>query len=236
MSRDDLDARADAFVLGLLDERTEAELDAALSGDRAWAAAVGRARDRLLPLDMTAAELPGAAGLWDAIAPKLERAEPSARAEPLAAPLPANDPRPPVRWAPAGIAAAIGILAGAVLGGSWFVPDPVVIAVLVDGAGTPTAVIEDFGASDARIRFVGSIAVPEGRQMQVWTLPSAETGPVSLGLLMDATGADLDPPRLPPPADGQLYEITLEPVGGSPTGRPTGAILAKGLAARQDGI
>lgn len=130
----------------------------------------------------------------------------------------------------------IDLESGAVLGASWFSADPVVIAVLMNDTGNPTAVIEDFGASDARIRFVRSVAVPEGRQMQVWTLPSIETGPVSLGLLMDASGADLDPLRLPAPADGQRYEITLEPLGGSPTGRPSGAILAKGLAARQDRI
>jgi anti-sigma-K factor RskA len=30
----------------------------------------------------------------------------------------------------------------------------------------------------------------------------------------------------------QLFEITLEPRSGSPTGRPTGPIIAKGLTAR----
>ena len=40
----DLDARADAYVLGLMDERTEAELDLALADDSDWAAAVARAR------------------------------------------------------------------------------------------------------------------------------------------------------------------------------------------------
>lgn len=181
---------------------------------------------------MTATELLGAAALWDRIVPSLGPAAPPRPS----APAPANDARPPGRWLSTGVAAAAGILAGAVLGALWFSADPVVIAVLVDNTGNATAVVEDFGGSDARIRFVSSIAIPEGRQMQVWTLPSAETGPVSLGLLMDATGADLDSPRLPPPADRQLYEIRLEPIGGSPTGRPTGAILAKGLAARQDGI
>ena len=232
MNRDDLDARADAFVLGLLDERTEAELEAALADDGAWAGAVARARDRLLPLDMTVSESPGAASLWEGIVPRLGQDAPAAKPATVAA----NDAHPPRRWMPVGIAAAVGILAGAVLGGSWFVADPVVIAVLVDDAGNPTAVVEDFGTSEARIRFVAGVDVPQGRQMQVWTLPSAEMGPVSLGLLTGAQGAELDPPRLPAPADGQLYEITLEPLGGSPTGRPTGTILAKGLAARQDRI
>ena len=230
----ELDDRADAFVLGLLDERTEMELDAALADDADWASAVAQARDRLLPLDLAAEELPGAANLWDGIAARLDTAE----AEPVIAPapIPANIAQPPRRWIPVGIAASIGILAGAVLGSMWFTADPVVIAVLVDDAGNPTAVVEDFGASDARIRFVAGVEVPEGRQMQVWTLPSVDMGPVSLGLLSGPGRADLNPPRLPTPADGQLYEITLEPLGGSPTGKPTGEILAKGLAARQDEI
>ena len=53
----DLDAEADAFVLGLSDERTHAEQEAALEHDPIWSAAVARARDRLLPLDLTAADL-----------------------------------------------------------------------------------------------------------------------------------------------------------------------------------
>ncbi|WP_265501393.1 anti-sigma factor [Paracoccus beibuensis] len=228
----DLDGKADAFVLGLLDERAQAELEVEMERDPNWCAAVARARDRMLPLDLTAAVLPGAAALWDGIVPLLAERRPVSPVQPSVA----NQPRPPRRWVPAGIAAAIGILAGAVLGGTWLVPDPVVVAVLVDEAGNPTAVVEDFGAADARIRFVSGVDVPDDRQMQVWTLPSAKMGPVSLGLLTGPQGTELDPPRLPAPTNGQLYEITLEPLGGSPTGRPTGRILAKGLAARQDEI
>jgi anti-sigma-K factor RskA len=36
---------------------------------------------------------------------------------------------------------------------------------------------------------------------------------------------------LPGPGPDQLFEITLEPRTGSPTGRPTGPILYKGLTA-----
>nr|WP_277750075.1 anti-sigma factor [Falsirhodobacter deserti] len=69
--------------------------------------------------------------------------------------------------------------------------------------------------------------MPEGRQMQVWTLQSQQTGPVPMGLLEADRTDMLDAPAAP--AQGQLYEITLEPFGGSPTGRPTGPILAKAL-------
>ena len=37
-------------------------------------------------------------------------------------------------------------------------------------------------------------------------------------------------PDLPQPAAGQLYEITLEPAGGSPTGLPTGPVVGVGNA------
>ncbi|MGL4241116.1 MAG: anti-sigma factor, partial [Beijerinckiaceae bacterium] len=38
--------------------------------------------------------------------------------------------------------------------------------------------------------------------------------------------------RLRRPDAGHLFEITVEPPGGSPTGRPTGPILMKGLASQ----
>lgn len=220
----DIDSRADEFVLGLLDPPTEAELTQALLDDPVWARAVGRARDRLLPLDDTAPDLPGSGRLWDGVAARLDD-------RPLAA-----NVRRLRRWPPLAAATAAGLAIGTFIGASFLPPDPVVVAVLVDASGAPTAVVEDFGKADARIRFVRDVQVPQGLQMQVWTLPSADRGPVSLGLLTGATGGDLQAPRLPEPAQDQLYEITLEPAGGSPTGRPTGAILAKGLAARQDGV
>jgi anti-sigma-K factor RskA len=219
----DLDTRAEEFVLGLLDVRTEAELTEALTSDPAWAKAVGRTRDRLLPLDDTAPDLAGASHLWDGVAARLGETEQAAN-------------RPWPRWLPLGVAVAASLAIGTFIGASWLPADPIVLAVLVDDAGNPTAVVEDFGKADARIRFVRDVQVPQGRQMQVWTLPSAEMGPVSLGLLVGARRTELAAPNLPEPGQGQLYEITFEPIGGSPTGRPTGEILAKGLATLQDGV
>ena len=57
-------------------------------------------------------------------------------------------------------------------------------------------------------------------------------GPTSLGLLTPGETVTLDFAKLPMPLEQQLYEITLEQQGGSPTGRPTGPILAKGFAKR----
>ncbi|MGV2066806.1 anti-sigma factor domain-containing protein [Agrobacterium sp. 22-226-1] len=72
--------------------------------------------------------------------------------------------------------------------------------------------------------------IPGDKAIQVWTLPSKDRGPVSIGLIDGARSARLAVPELPTPKGDQLYEIAPEDAGGSPTGRPTGPILAKGLA------
>ncbi|TGN59767.1 anti-sigma factor, partial [Paracoccus liaowanqingii] len=130
-------------------------------------------------------------------------------------------------------ALVLGVALG--LGGAGLQPAPApqVVAVLLDDQGLPRAVIEDYGDETAQIRFVSDVEVPQGFSIQAWTLPSAEMGPRSLGVLEGPSAARLAGPDLPRPTDAQLYEITLEPEGGSPTGRPTGPIIAKGLAAAQ---
>ena len=108
--------------------------------------------------------------------------------------------------------------------------DPLVIAVLLDENGQVKAVVEDFGNEKATVRMLADFAVPRDKTIQLWTLPSKEVGPVSLGLIEGVRSAKLEGPALPAPRSDQLYEITLEQAGGSPTGRPTGPILAKGFA------
>ena len=53
---------------------------------------------------------------------------------------------------------------------------------------------------------------------------------MSVGLLQTVARMAVQNPDLPQPADGQLYEITLEPLGGSPTGLPTGPVVGIGNA------
>jgi anti-sigma-K factor RskA len=55
---------------------------------------------------------------------------------------------------------------------------------------------------------------------------------MSIGRMDRARTLKLDLKRLSRPDAGHLFEITAEPPGGSPTGRPTGPILMKGLASQ----
>jgi anti-sigma-K factor RskA len=226
---------AEEYVLGLLADDEVRAFEARLAGDDALKAAVAEARERYLALDLTAEQEPAGPELWRRIEDGIR--QPQSTVVPFARPSIRHAGRP-AGWSRGFLqgAVAAAVVAAAALAGLFgtgivgTTPEPVFIAVLLDDAAQPGAIVEAFG-DDVRIVPLVDVAVPEGQTMQVWTLPSPETGPVSLGLLPAAQETALAGPPLPSPLLGQLYEITLEPDGGSPTGRPTGPVLFKGYAA-----
>jgi len=231
----DLDLLADEYVLGLLDPADHARVETLIESDPALRAAIAASRERFLALDMSAAPAELSPGLWTRIESGI--AQPGAPISDDEG-LPVSDgPTSPAndnisRWRFTALTAmAASLLLAISLGWNMLnAPEPKVIAVLLDATGTPLALVEDYGNAQARVTPLVDFPVPEGRTMQVWTLPSKEMGPVSLGLLASSQMAVLDGPVLPAPHEDQLYEITIEQAGGSPTGRPTGPILVKGFA------
>ncbi len=223
--------RADDYVLGLLDDKERIDFEAEMEADHALRAAVAGSRDRFLELDLTGYAEPIPAELWSRIEASLRIPHDVGTPEPLTKAESANDNSLShwKRTAFAGIAAS-AVLAVAL---GYMVFDqqkPEVIAVLMDENGAPRVLVEDFGDTHARITPLGDFKAPTDKSMQVWTLPNKELGATSLGLLGTWQTATLDSRALPMPHEEQLYEITLEQPGGSPTGRPTGPILVKGFA------
>ncbi|WP_045392254.1 anti-sigma factor domain-containing protein [Falsirhodobacter sp. alg1] len=231
MTQDRLDTVGE-YVLGLMDAAEQTAFEAEMARDEKLRGRMNDFRDHMLALDLSVPAEPLPGDLTD----RIRRAVLEDTPPPIPTPFAANLPHAPIRWKTAAaifLTAGLSLGAGLGVGRTLSTQDPQVVAVLLDAQGVPQAVVEGFGNDTAEVRFVAPVDVPEGHVMQVWTLPSAERGPVSLGLLADAAAGRLQGPELPPPADQQLYEITLEPQGGSPTGRPTGPILGKGLAALQ---
>ncbi|MEQ9257750.1 MAG: anti-sigma factor [Roseovarius sp.] len=71
-------------------------------------------------------------------------------------------------------------------------------------------------------------AAAPGRSLELWLI-SGEDAPVSLGVLPEAPRTALViAPALREKLAGGLLAISDEPEGGSPTGAPTGAVLAAG--------
>lgn len=227
MSAEDAElmALAEDYALGLLSETEARLLEELMARDAAVARKVGALRDRMLPLDLSAPPLDLPAGFEARVAEKVA-------ATPRARPIAANSPMPPRRW---GLVAAsvVGVALGLGAGLLRPVAEPQVVAVLLDASGVPQAVIEDYGNSSAKLRWVSEVSVPADKQLQVWTLPSQEMGATSLGVLERVAPTELHFTGLPRPQAQQLYEVTMEPLGGSPTGRPTGPIVGKGFAAPQ---
>lgn len=245
-AEDDRIARAGDYVLGLMDEAERLRAEADMATDAEFRAAVDSLSARMAALDDTAGRDPVPDGMWAAVEARLDGADADAlRVSPPAGRSPASAPvvdlaarRRRTAWRPAlmaaGIAAAIGIgyLAGATLSPR---PQPVVVVVLDTPDAVPGAIFEAFADDSVRIVPLTDFVVPEGKTLQVWTLYDPAVGPVSLGTLPRATPAVLRGPDQPLPKADQLYEITLEPAPGSPTGKPTGPILVKGFATRPPG-
>jgi len=232
IARDDFAAVADEYVLGLLDEADAAKVETQIEHDTALAEAVATARERYLPLDTGIEPVSITPSLWNAIEARLTDRQPPSIAEVSPRRPAAGNDNGGSGWRAAAISAMAAslILAGGLIWSVTRTVEPLVVAVLVNEAGEVQAVVEDFGNDTANIRLLTDFAVPADKTMQVWTLPSREMGPMSLGLLQESHSAKLSGSTLPRPQDTQLYEITLEQAGGSPTGRPTGPILAKGFA------
>ena len=243
--RDD-DALAGEYVMGLLDAEARADAERRTTSDADFARRVEAWRVRFSQLDDTAEEVAPAGDLWQRIEGGLASETP-----------PVMPPVTPIVQPPAiGLVgrlwqslaalriATLGSAAMAVLLAVVAVMalqhaqqvaarKPVYVAILIDDATRQAgAVVNAF--ADGRVEMIPLVdmTVPDGRALQVWTLWNREIGPRSVGLLSRATAIRLDLDKLPGTTADQLFEITLEPAGGSPTGRPTGPILYKGTTAR----
>ena len=85
----------------------------------------------------------------------------------------------------------------------------------------------DADAGTLQLQRTAGAAVP-GRVLELWLI-AGDNPPVSLGVLPEDATTDLVlSPEMIIALTGGTLAISDEPVGGSPTGQPTGAVLAVG--------
>jgi anti-sigma-K factor RskA len=231
----DMAAEAGEYVLGLLDDAARASFEARLASDAALRRLVAIERERFLELDLTADGPAPEADLWQRIEQGVARGPTNivdlqTRRASSHQSVPAARPSRRGFWQGFAAASVLGIAATGVAYMRAPPSAPRLVVVLLNDQAQPVSIVETL--DDKRIRVVPlvNINVPAERTLQVWTLPDPATGPVSMGLLETVRATLLEGPVLPTPQPDQLYEITLEPAGGSPTGRPTGPIIGKGYA------
>lgn len=92
-----------------------------------------------------------------------------------------------------------------------------VAVVTSDTDGSTGLVIEFDTATGVATVIPAGASAPENRALEMWHLPDGETRPRSLGLLPQGPEARVTFAAGP----GDLFALSFEPPGGSPTGQPT---------------
>ncbi|MBK1662587.1 anti-sigma factor, partial [Paracraurococcus ruber] len=103
-------------------------------------------------------------------------------------------------------------------------PEPRLMTVLLTSRDQPAWLVEAAPDGAIRLASLNPRPVEQDRVLQLWALPPGATAPTSLGLI-PAEGRLTVTPQAVRPVPGMLIEISLEPPGGSPIGRPTGPVL-----------
>lgn len=228
--REDIDMLAAEYVLGTLDASERESVEARRTNEPDLEAAIGHWQTRLIPLvDYVEGETPSTE-LLERIEAEIERRSSPADRQAGGAEIVrlATSLR---RWrmtaiAASAVAAALATLL--VVGPGLFAPQQTrYVAVFNEGDRQPSFVMSvDLETRELTIRPVTAEDRPD-MSYELWIVAD-EIGPApkSLGLLESASS----PTRKPIAYDSSLlrkatFGISVEPEGGSPTGRPTGPAL-----------
>ena len=226
---DDDDVLAAELVLGLLEVPERSSAEARADADADFAALVEAWRVRLAPLLTAAPEIPPE-HVWESIRSQLAANDDaplsaaeaalrrwrlfavtaSAVAASLALVLVTRAPAPPPQPAPAAAA-----------------PAPTLVATL-EGDGSPAIVT--ISVSEAGQLLVTPVRLPsDGRVPELWVIPE-DGKPRSLGVIQatSPSAVRVAPAHRPHVHRGATFAISQEPRGGSPTGAPTGPVVASG--------
>lgn len=231
---DDLSELAGEYVLGTLSGQQRREVEQRLAQEPALQAAVQAWEARLLPLTALVPAVPPSPRLWQRVVRSLDALERPATA------MPPSDTRPAWNSLWRSLAfwrglTVVGFTAAAlamvVLPGQFQAPQTRFMVVLVAPEDkSPGWVVQ--ARSDRRVELIplGMLQVPADKSLQFWTKADDWKAPVSLGIVQPGERVSVPLNNLPGMQKNQLFELTLEPRAGSPTGRPTGPIQFIGRA------
>ncbi len=225
MDGDGRDLLAAQYVLGVLDLAERREAERLSASDPAFGALVGEWEERLVPLadayepsdpppavrTAIEARLFGApekpAGLWQSLS----------------------------FWRPLALAASLALVVS--LGYNIYGQAPTgeggnLIVSLQPAGDTPVNFVALYQPDSGAVRLSPVSGEAEtGKDFELWLI-EGDDPPLSLGVLPKSGTAEIVIP--PGPAGkfrtGATLAISLEPQGGSPTGQPTGPVVAAGKA------
>lgn len=229
MTDPDEDAAVAEYVLGTLDEAERADFDARRPNDRALDAAILAWEQRLAPLFEA---VPNTAPPPHILPALIQRLFGQQGASAVTAMADYRGLKRSIRrWR--STAAACAAIAASLL--AWIVLAPSArqdsrfVAVLQKDANSPAILLEvDVAARSLTMRPVAAQEPPD-KSYELWLIGPSGGVPRSLGVVAPtgttrASLTNFDPGTI----KGATYAITLEPVGGSPTGAPSGSPILTG--------
>ncbi|RZT99852.1 anti-sigma-K factor RskA [Advenella incenata] len=230
----DVSDLAGEYVLGTLSARQRRDVEQRLAQEPALQAAVEEWEARLLPLITLVPAVSPSPRLWPRVIRSLDAMEPVATSAPRASRYGVRDSlwRSLAFWrglTVAGFTAAA--IAMMILPAQFGTPETRFMVVLVaPGDKSPGWVVQ--ARTDQRVELIplGMLQVPADKSLQFWTKADDWKVPVSLGIVQPGERVTVPLDNLPGLQKNQLFELTLEPRTGSPTGRPTGPIQFIGRA------
>lgn len=216
------------LALGVLDGGERAAALRRMIAEPDFAREVERWRDHFALLFVGVGEASAPDGILQRVEQQIGRAEDI--------PLSARSRGNP--WKPAAIAASVAALAmtavafrPAGVAPATVASAPMVAAMALTGTNASQPALYD--AKAGMVKMPGPMPIPAGRSAQLWAITGNED-PKPLGTF-HATGPGTYEAEAKMgvviPA-GTKLAITLEPMGGSPTGKPTGAMIASGMLIR----
>jgi anti-sigma-K factor RskA len=210
------DRLAAEYVLGTLRGGARRRFDALLPAHPALRDAVAVWEARLLPMALEAERLAPSARAWAGIESRLGWTAPVRGRAPLQLRL----------WrAIAALATMAALMMGLML---RLAPSQApMIVVLRATSGEPQTLVAGLSADrrELSIQPLQKVALTPRQSLELWALPKAGT-PRSLGVIASDRLTALSRRALPPDTKG--LAVSLEPLGGSPTGAPTGPVLFVG--------
>jgi anti-sigma-K factor RskA len=219
------------YVLGVLDADARATVAHEVATTSEAAVAVAVWQRRLTPLADTIGEVAPAPYVWARIRDTVQLDAP-------ARPKPRNGLWDNIQlWRWFGIGA--GALAAALLV-VVYLPRPALPPTAVTAGYMASTLQQDNGSTgwtatmdlqNARMVVVPAtpVAFAQGRAPELWLIP-AGANPIAVGMIArdKPTTLALDSGLLARLGPTAALAVSVEPVGGSPTGQPTGPVIAKG--------
>ena len=239
--REEGDLVAAEYVLRLLEPEARMGARGRIAADPAFAASVEAWERRLAPLYDGFRDAAPPPDLW----PRIERSLEEWPGETGADNVVALRRRTRVWQGVAGAMTALAAGLALVLGLRVAQPDPplpqprqveapVLVASLASEDGAAALAVAFQPAQGTMLVTPARLQPSAGHDHELWMIPRAGAAPVSLGVVRGAGPRRLTVPaalREAMAADAALA-LSVEPAGGSPTGSPTGPVIASGPLTR----